>query len=138
MGGATFNGYDMLGRVIELMAASPVHRPWSVADIERLIAPPLALNQYVITGSSRLTGWASYALLSEEAEERFERRATLPQDWRSGTTVYLFDAIAPYGDARRLTSTLRAHLRSLGYAGQPIRFRRTYPDKPWRIAEAKL
>ena len=138
MGGATFNGYDMLGRVIELMAASPVHRPWSVADIERLIAPPLALNQYVITGSSRLTGWASYALLSEEAEERFERRATLPQDWRSGTTVYLFDAIAPYGDARRLISTLRAHLRETGHGGRHMHFVRAYQNKPWRVSRVKL
>jgi hemolysin-activating ACP:hemolysin acyltransferase len=37
---ATRRNITLLG-VIDLMAQSEIHRRWSVADIQRLIAPPL-------------------------------------------------------------------------------------------------
>lgn len=130
---------DLVGRVLALMAASPIHRSWSVADIERLILPPIVSRQCMtVTEGSRIVAFGSWAFFGEEAEARFKARQTRIDDWSSGDRIYLVDAIAPHGHARALTSAIRAELRSQGHAGEPIHFRRTYADRPWRISRAVL
>lgn len=123
--------HPLLGAVVELMMASERHRGDSVADIERLIVPPLKLGQRAcVWVNEGLVAFASYALLSDEAEDGFisGSRRLQASDWRSGEKLWLMDAIAPYGHARGLCGELREKLRERGFAGRPIRFRRNYHD----------
>lgn len=117
----------VLGQVVGLMTASPIHRDWTVADIERLIVPPLMLGQYVaIAEKDQMLAFATYAFLSQEAMDGFVsgQRKLRASDWRSGPHKWLIDAIAPSGHARPAMGMVRAALRRDGYRGDVIRFRR--------------
>jgi len=115
------------GDVVALLMTSPIHRAWTVADLERLIRPPLRLDQCVlIRDGSTLTGYGSYAFLTEEAEAGFISgdRKIGDTDWRGGDRIWFMDAIASNGDAKKVTAAMRKDLRDLGFAGRMIRFRR--------------
>lgn len=121
--------------VLALLARSPVHRDWRVSDIERLILPPLALGQCVlIREHARIVAFASYALLTDGAEEGYVGGARLlqPGDWDAGENVWLIDAFAPFGHARAVTRELRELLRGRGFAARDINFRRSYAGKAQR------
>jgi cytolysin-activating lysine-acyltransferase len=127
---ATRRNITLLG-VIDLMAQSEIHRRWSVADIQRLIAPPIDLGQAVLLISGdRPVGYASYALLTEEAETGYidGTRKLQAGDWNAGDRLWWIDAIAPHGHARFLPRQLKSLLRSRGLGNREIRFRRSYTD----------
>lgn len=121
---------EHLGRIVALMAASPIHRDWSVADIERLIVPPIVARQSVsIEEGGKLVAWGSWACLTEEAEEAFQtgRRKLTARDWTAGDRCWLIDAIAPYGHARRLCRMIRQGMKAQGF--DTVRFRRITDGK---------
>jgi cytolysin-activating lysine-acyltransferase len=128
--------------VLALLARSPVHRTWSIADTERLILPPLALGQcLLIWDQGRVVAFASYARLTEEAEAGYldGSRKLQPGDWNAGDRIWLVDVIAPYGHARSATSGIRALARSHGHAGKTVSFKRiNTTGKPRRIARVKI
>lgn len=116
-----------LGAVVDLMSLSPVHQSWTVADMQRLVVPPIELHQRVfVVDQGSLVGWGSWAFLSDEAEQGFisGSRKLRPEDWSSGSKIWLIDAIAPHGHAREITSMIRKTLCWQGHAGEDIRFRR--------------
>lgn len=119
--------HDTLGQLVALMAASPIHREWTVSDFGRLIVPPLLLGQHAIVRvNSRVVAWGSWALLDEEAEEGYVSgtRKLQASDWRIGDRLWIVDAVAPWGHARDLTAAMHAELTRRGMAGRTIRFRR--------------
>lgn len=126
--------------VLNLMSNSGIHRGWSIADIERLIVPPMRLGQcFVMRHGDHIIGFASYALLTEEAEVGYidGTRKIHPTDWNAGDRLWWIDAIAPFGHARHLPRHLKALLRERGLADREIRFRRTYTtNRPRRYARA--
>jgi cytolysin-activating lysine-acyltransferase len=113
-----------------------------VADIQRLIVPPLRLGQCVILTNDRqeVTAFASYAFLTEEAEAGYidGTRPLQPGDWNAGDRLWWIDALAPFGGSRPLVHALRATLRSRGIDHTDIRFRRTYADRRRRYARAMV
>lgn len=124
--------FELLGRIVGLMARSPRHREYSVADIERLILPPLRLGQCaVIRDGDRVTGWGSYALFTKSAENGFisGQRRIRTSDWGAGDRLWLMDVIAPHGTPERVTREMRKMLKGQGYGGETIRFRRTKGDQ---------
>lgn len=129
-----------LGAVVDLMSWSPVHRPWTVADIERLVVPPIQLQQRCfVVDQGALVAWGSWAWLSREAEEGYfdGTRKLQANDWQSGLGLWLVDAIAPFGHARQLTSLIRSTLRSRGKENWYIHFIRTANGKR-RFSKALL
>lgn len=113
--------------VVGLMARSPIHRGWSVADIERLIVPPLKARQaIVIEEGAQIVGFGSVALLTDEAQEGYRegRRRIKLGDWSAGRNIWLVDVIAPYGHAAQVTRALREEYRWRGHAGEYVNFRR--------------
>lgn len=116
-----------LGAVVDLMARSELHQDWTIADVQRLIVPPIETSQRVfVVDRGSLVAWGSWALMSETAELGYIEgsRKIQPQDWNAGDRLWLIDAIAPFGHARELTGLIRKNLRRLGYKGKYIRFRR--------------
>lgn len=117
----------LFGGVVALLAASAVHRNWTVADLGRLIAPPIQLGQYaVIRRRDQITAYGSWALLSEEAENGYVtgQRKIQPGDWRSGDRLWLIDLVAPHGEVREIATLMRADMVRRGFGGRTYSFRR--------------
>lgn len=115
------------GGVVALLAASPVHRGWTVADIDRLIVPPMRMGQFVtIRRRDQIVAYGSWALFGETAEDGYVtgQRKIQPGDWRSGDRLWAVDVVAPHGDVREIVALMRADLVRRGYEGRTIRFRR--------------
>lgn len=109
---------QLFGAVVGLMGLSAVHRSWTVADLHRLILPPLRLDQYfAFTDGERLVGWFSWALLTPEAETGYlaRTRRLQPEDWNAGdgSRLWVIDALAPHGGLLGMARTVRAQLYEL-------------------------
>lgn len=117
---------------MSLMAASPIHRVWTVADIGRLILPPIALDQYVMLRdeADRPVAFGTWAFLTREAQKGFqwETRKLQASDWNAGRIPWGIDVICIDGNPRRLIEAMRARLRAEGHAGKVIKFRRQKPS----------
>lgn len=128
--------------VLDLMTRSPRHRSFNVADIERVILPPMLQDQAIFLADEghRIMAYGSIALLTDEAAQGYidGTRKLQPGDWSEGDQIWLIDAIAPFGHARQLTTAIRSLARERGHAGRHIRFRRAYPDGSTRISKALL
>ena len=119
-------GLRYVGAVVGLMADSDLHRRWRVADIVRLIYPPLELQQaWVFFRGKNPVGYFSWAYLSAEAEEGFQTatRRLKATDWKSGNRLWYIDVIAPYGDLPEIVAYGRQHAFSKG-SGRFTRRRR--------------
>jgi len=93
------------------MSQSPAHKHFSLADLEWMVMPPLALGQYrIFRNGEQPLGVALWAYLSEESEKRLEAGATrlMPQEWApdmridaeginagEGGSLWLIDLICP-------------------------------------------
>ena len=128
---------QLLGAVVMLMLASPIHRARPIAKIERVILPPILLGQYfAFERDGRLVGWASWANLSEEAESAFVERTRLltPEDWAAGdgSRIWISNLMAPYGGVRSMVRTIRRELASVaqerGWLAEAAHWRREYGE----------
>lgn len=128
--------------VLDIMARSPRHRGYSIADIERLILPPMLTDQCIILAdeNANVCAFGSVAFFTEDVAQAYiaQERKIQPGDWNAGESPWLIDAIAPFGHARELTTAIRNLAREHGHAGRHIRFRRTYADGSSRISKALL
>lgn len=127
--------------MLDLTLKSPIHAKWLLEDCYRLFTPPLELGQYVTAQEgSELVGFATYGKLSDEATYAFTHgtRKLQPEDWCSGSTIWLIDCIAPFGHATVVTRLLREHLRAQGHIGEGILYRRKYSDGRVRISRSQI
>lgn len=102
---------ETYGFMIALAGHSRLHRTWNVIKLERLFWPPVSLGQIFI-GTDRAHPWfATWALLSEDAETRWlAGRKLQPGDWQSGERVWIVDAICPMGGVRDMVRHIRREL----------------------------
>jgi len=131
--------HTIIGEIINLMHFSQVHSGYTVADIGRVIVPPVLLDQYtLVRHDGRLVGYGSYALLSEEAETGFiaGTRKMVADDWKAGDRLWLMDVLAPFGHAATVTTALRANALADGHS--EVRFRRTRPGIGRRYSRVAL
>ena len=122
----------MMGRILHLMARSPVHSDWTVKDIWRLIMPPIIRGFYIEKAThNTIWGFATYGFFSDEALEGYRtgKRKIQELDFNSGNNIVLIDVIAPYGDAKNLMYSLRQRLHADGHQGKYIWFKRKYADR---------
>ena len=100
---------------LSLMSKFKMYRNWTIADIERLIVPPLRLNQYILLHdpiSRKPKAFLSWAYLTEEAAKGYlhKTRKLQPGDWASiPSELWIIDFIALGGKSwiRRLIRTFR-------------------------------
>ena len=132
----------MLGEMTWLLQQSPLHRHFSIADLEWMIMPPLMLERYRIfrgnpnplpqseTGEGEEAkpgttpmGLALWAMLSAEAEQKLNAMVMggkgpvklRPDEWRSGDRLWLIDLIAPFATAEnKLAQVMLADLMHNG------------------------
>lgn len=101
---------NCLEDIISLMQMSRFHRNYTVDDLNRLILPPIRLQQaWVFYRSEKTVGFLSWAYLASEAEAGFANRSRKlrAEDWSAGNRLWYIDLIAPYGDLKNIVTLAR-------------------------------
>tara|TARA_R100000935_G_scaffold56618_1_gene88747 strand:- start:64 stop:459 length:396 start_codon:yes stop_codon:yes gene_type:complete len=89
-----------LEKVLLIMSLCSRFKDMRLSDIQRLIIPPLKLGQYRIYNDEEvLTGFASWALLSDDLSEEYKNTNYKLQvkDWNSGDNLWLINVLCPMG-----------------------------------------
>lgn len=100
----------LLGNAVWLLTQTQTHKHLFIGDLEWLIMPPLALDQFRLWRQGNMpVAFATWAFMSDEAEERMMQgvRRISPMDWKSGDNLWLMDMIAPFGGEEGALKELR-------------------------------
>ena len=125
---------EAVGKIIWLMGQSDAHRDHSVADLHRVILPPVALQQYRIWEHDGYpVGFMSCGLFDEETEAGYLNGTRLiqPDDWNKGEKLWLVDFIAPFGGVREILRDSRNHFIKMFGKGVVAGTRRSSRGKIW-------
>lgn len=130
---------------LHILAQSERHRGYTIADIERVIAPPIAYNQYYLwhwyaKGKGVKSGlFITWAFLSDEVERGLidGTRKLQRRDWFSGRNVWVMD-VATWGLGSSLLLPAFKQIRNRYPNVETVKFRRWYPGKERRIVEMRL
>ncbi|RUA00255.1 MAG: toxin-activating lysine-acyltransferase [Deltaproteobacteria bacterium] len=110
-----------IGPVLMLYMQSG-HRKFNfISDLEWLLLPPLMLKQCKLyTEKGFPISYISWAFLNETVEKRLIKNCgrLSPEDWESGSRLWLIDVVAPFGGVERMLADIRFNL---------------FPDRPVRI-----
>jgi len=101
------NDLTIYGQMCALAAYSPVHRKWAVSEAARLFMPPIVLRQFFMLEDG--SAFATWGWLSKEVSDGWinRTRKLMPDDWKSGDSLWFMDFIAPFGNAKTLIRELR-------------------------------
>lgn len=102
---------QLVGQVYCLAMDSHIHKHWTLEDFQRMVMPPLLLDQSFIFYTEKIvTGFFTWANLTEEAERAFVAREGMqPEDWNAGdgTRIWIVDALAPAGAMKEMVREIR-------------------------------
>ena len=108
----------VLGEIVWLMSASPIHKQFFISDLEWMVMTPVMLQQFRMyyqnapeaQGGQRPIGVVLWARVSEEVEQMLEKGTTRmrPQDWKSGDRLWIVEVIAPFGGQDAMVADLKA------------------------------
>lgn len=133
----------LLGEMTWLLTQSPLHRAFSIGDLEWLIMPALIHEQfYLFRDGQQPVGLATWAKCTPAAVAKLdkgmiepENRLTL-EEWASGDQVWLVDLIAPFANAEnRHREVMIADLISKPLKGVEFRFHQTDPATGKRVVQ---
>ena len=100
----------MIDPVLGLMLHSKLHRNYTIEQINRLVMPPVNLNQNLALYEGRcLVAWSSWAFMDERLADKFldSNHKMQPEDWCSGEFLVVMDYVAPFGHAKKLYRAMR-------------------------------
>lgn len=100
---------NILGEIIWLMTRSTNHRYFFISDLEWMVMQPVSLGQFrVFHGDEFPVGVFFWAYVNEEVEERLSNGVVrlAPDDWKSGDSLWLVDAITPFGNVPQMLEDL--------------------------------
>lgn len=115
---------QMLGSIMHLMLNSPLHRRYTVAELEERFIPSLLHNQfryYEIDGVP--VGFVNWAWLDEATEEKYssgQYELTL-DEWTGGSSLWFPEFVAPFGHARTMVKDLRTNVHEKGTPAKALR-----------------
>ncbi len=129
------NRITAIGHAVWLMARSPLHKHLFLTDIDWLVAPPVVLGQFRLwSNGGNPFGFASWAFLGEEAEERITQkgiRRLMPTDWKSGDNLWLIDFLSPFGKQDEMLKELREKV----HAGRKMKMLQAAPGGGTAVVE---
>ena len=119
---------QMLGSIVCLMQNSPLHRRYSIAQLEECFIPSLLHNQfryYEIDGVP--VGFVNWAWLNDETEKKYVtgKYELALDEWVGGDSLWFPEFVAPYGHARKMVADLRTNVHE---KGTPAKALRVSPD----------
>lgn len=125
----------LLGEMTWLLTQSPLHRAFSIADLEWLVMPALLHQQfYLFRDGDQPVGLAMWAKCSPSAVEKLQKGMVEPEnrltldEWKSGSDIWLVDLIAPFANTEnRQREIMIADLISKPLKGLPFHFHQTDP-----------
>jgi len=106
-------GASVLGEVVWLMSQSKTHQSVTAGELTSRLIPAINHGQVrVFQAKDKLIGAAIWAFVSDEVEQRLAQSNPQlePQDWTSGTTVWLIDLIAPFGAEKTMLEEMKETL----------------------------
>jgi hemolysin-activating ACP:hemolysin acyltransferase len=91
-----------LETILSILSTSPIHKKYTIEDINRLVIPPLKLNQYIIyeeDGSPEC--YISWAFFSPEVNQKYitENYRLQEDDWNSGDICWLINVVSSNNNA---------------------------------------
>lgn len=98
-----------LEKTLQLLNTSAIHKKYNISDINRLVIPPLKLNQYRIYGEEGFPRcYLSWAYFSPDINQKYvtENYKLQEDDWNSGDILWLINVISPYSQAIKYTLRL--------------------------------
>jgi cytolysin-activating lysine-acyltransferase len=116
-----------LGEVVGLLLHSPLHRGFTVADVEDWFVPPLRLGQYrFYRRGPTAVGIVTWASLDERRLATFLAGddALARDDWRGGDRLVIVDFVAPAGGVAAMVADLRRRV----FVGREAWATRRAPD----------
>lgn len=116
-------GLPCFSAAVWLLGRSEPHRNWLIADLDRYLIPPLALNQaWLFLRGKKPVGFFSWALFTLEAEQGLidGTRPIRAEDWNAGDRRWSMDCIAPFGDLK----TIFAYKKAMGFPNGSGRYLR--------------
>ena len=92
------------GDIVSLLAKSPAHKHYSLADLEWLLLPPVAFGQFALgdaklpNGQTVPAGFVLWAQVSPDVDARLSQAQHCParlqpNEWRSGETFWIVAAV---------------------------------------------
>ena len=105
-----------MGEIIGLMARSPRHRDYKLADVRWLVVPAVRTGQYSLaTAQSKSQGYTApvaavlWASVSAEVDKRIANDLSVPirlapREWNSGDILWIIDTV---GDNRMVGEVVR-------------------------------
>jgi cytolysin-activating lysine-acyltransferase len=105
------------GDMVALLAKSPAHKHFSLADLEWLLLPPVALNQFALAdaklqnGQTVLTGFVLWARVAPDVDARLTQNQRYPvrlqpNEWRSGDIFWIVDGVGERNAVQHCIKTL--------------------------------
>lgn len=125
---------EAVGKIVWLMGQSKAHQGHDIADLHRVILPPVALQQYRLWEADGFpVGFMTWALFNEETEAGYldGTRFIQPDDWAAGDRLWLIDFIAPFGGVREILRDSRNHFLATFGKGVTAGTRRSSRNKIW-------
>lgn len=113
-----------LGAIVSLSARSPLHRHYTIDDIERLYGAAMASDQvklfmaseypehFIVPRHDWPVAFVTWALMSDDSRDAYVRQTRLleGEDFVSGADLWVIDFVAPYGAVREIVRDVRADL----------------------------
>ncbi len=93
-----------LGYILGLFSSSQLHSRVPVGQFMAGVLPAIQTNQYkLFLQNNKPVGYVSWAKLSKEVSEKYQQGNYFlkPQDWNSGTELWLADFVVPYSNENR-------------------------------------
>ena len=91
---------EHFGLIVEAMAGQPVYQGYTLADVRRLVVPPVRLGQYRIWVDEETRRFAAFATWAWTDAAGWRRLCAEDErfqvgDWRSGMIPVVMDLVAP-------------------------------------------
>lgn len=115
---------QMLGSLMHLMMYSPLHRLYTISDLEERFIPSLLHNQfryYEINGFP--IGFVNWAWIDDAVEQKYQTgqyELTL-DEWQGGSNLWFPEFVAPFGHARKMIQDLRTNVLPKGTPAKALK-----------------
>jgi cytolysin-activating lysine-acyltransferase len=131
----------LVGRVITLMLDSEIYLVDTLMDIKKNIVAPVFTDQaMIIVQDGKVTGYCSWAFLSDEVEKKYiaDSNSLEILDWKSGDNFWLIDVITPFNNGTALLNEARKMAKRRGLGGKKIKFKRYKDRKNFQVREVTI
>ena len=144
--GADMTVARMLGEIVWIMTQSPGHKHFALGDLEWMVMPALALEQYrIFRNGTQPLGVAFWAYLNEDAEKKLLSGGShlRPDEWavgmkidpedgisaKKGGTLWLVDLICPFHTPKnKFADQMLADMIQGPFKGKKFKFHHTDPE----------